>query len=322
MIKKLKGAALGVALAVSAAYAAVPAQAGDVAETKDPIIVAINDWSSQLVTAHIVGGMFERMGYRVEYVQADAMAQFAGLETGDLHIQVEIWPTTQGDRFAASLGTGNLLDMGELGTFAREEWWYPLYMKEFCPTLPDWHALLEADCAEAFSSIETAPMGRYLGGPAQWEGFDEERVEALGLPFEVVHAGSDAAMWAELDSAYARKGPALQWVWVPHWWPAKYQGEFVEFPPYTPECYADPSVGVNPDMAYDCGKPMGMMHKAAWAGGESTWTAAWNAFRNYEMDTDTYAKLITQIEVEGNDYKDVAAKWLDDNETIWMAWWN
>ena len=129
-------------------------------------------------------------------------------------------------------------------------------------------------------------------------------------------------MWAELDSAYARKGPALQWVWVPHWWPAKYQGEFVEFPPYTTECYADPSVGVNPDMAYDCGKPMGMMHKAAWAGGETKWTAAWNAFRNYNMDTDTYAVLITSIEVEGNDYKDVAAKWLDDNEATWMAWWN
>ncbi|MEM7229038.1 MAG: PepSY domain-containing protein, partial [Planctomycetota bacterium] len=29
-------------------------------------------------------------------------------------------------------------------------------------------------------------------------------------------------------------------------------GEFVEFPPYSPECYADPSVGVNPDAADDC----------------------------------------------------------------------
>ena len=32
--------------------------------------------------------------------------------------------------------------------------------------------------------------------------FDDERVEALGLPFEVIHAGTDAALFAEL----ARRG--------------------------------------------------------------------------------------------------------------------
>jgi glycine betaine/proline transport system substrate-binding protein len=320
MIGKFRAAAFVGALLSAAALVAAPA-VGEVPESKDPIKVAINDWSSQLVTARIVGGMFERMGYKVEYIQADAMAQFAGLETGDIHIQTEIWPTTQGDRFNASLATGNVLDMGELGTFAIEDWWYPLYMKEYCPTLPDWHALLEEDCAEAFSSIETAPLGRYLGGPAQWEGFDEERVEALGLPFEVVHAGSDAAMWAELESGYNRTGPVLQWVWVPHWWPVKYEGEFVDFPPYTPECYEDPSWGVNPDLAYDCAKPRGMMHKAAWASGESKWTGAWNAFRNYVMDQDTYAVLITQIELEGGDVEDVANQWLDENSDTWKAWW-
>jgi len=30
-----------------------------------------------------------------------------------------------------------------------------------------------------------------------WAGFDDERVEALGLDYEVVHAGTDAALFAE-----------------------------------------------------------------------------------------------------------------------------
>ena len=42
-----------------------------------------------------------------------------------------------------------------------------------------------------------------------WGGFDEERVEALDLPFEVVHAGTDAALFAELESAYQRKAPFM-----------------------------------------------------------------------------------------------------------------
>ena len=77
------------------------------------------------------------------------------------------------------------------------------------------------------------PRGRYLGGPVTWSGFDDERVEALGLDYEVVHAGTDGALFAELESAYQRKAPILLWVYTPHWAPAKYEGEWVEFPKYT-----------------------------------------------------------------------------------------
>jgi glycine betaine/proline transport system substrate-binding protein len=82
-----------------------------------------------------------------------------------------------------------------------------------------------------------------------WGGYDDERVEALELDYEVVHAGTDAALFAELESAYQRQAPILLWIYTPHWATAKYQGEWVEFPKYTPECYSDPSWGVNPDMA-------------------------------------------------------------------------
>ena len=137
-------------------------------------------------------------------------------------------------------------------------------MKEKCPGLPDWQAL--NDCAEAFSTPETAPKGRYLGGPVTWGGFDDERVEALGLDFEVVHAGTDAALFAELQSAYQRKAPFLGWVYAPHWAPSKFEGEWVEFPSYTDECYSDPSWGINPDMAYDCGKPQRLDQEGRLAG--------------------------------------------------------
>ncbi len=78
-------------------------------------------------------------------------------------------------------------------------------------------------CAASFSTAETAPKGRYLGGPVTWEGFDDERVRRLKLPFTVIHAGTDAAMFAELDSAYQRKAPIMLWIYSPHWAPAKYK---------------------------------------------------------------------------------------------------
>ena len=129
-----------------------------------------------------------------------------------------------------SIATGKVEVLGPTGMQAKEEWWYPAYMKEKCPGLPNWEALKDPACAEAFATAETAPKGRYLGGPVTWGGFDEERIEALDLPFEVIHAGTDAALFAELESAYQRQAPILLWIYAPHWAPAKYEGEWVEFP--------------------------------------------------------------------------------------------
>ena len=262
-----------VSLALSAMLAVAPALA---AESSDPIKLTLHDWSGQLITTKLMGEVLKEAGYNVEYVQADYIAQFAGLKTGDLHVAMEIWETTGREAMDEAFATGDVVNLGETGLQAIEEWWYPSYMKERCPGLPNWEAL--KDCAEEFSTPETAPFGRYLGGPVTWGGFDEERVEALGLDFEVVHAGTDAALFAELEAAYQRQDPIMLWVYAPHWAPAKYDGEFVEFPPFSPECYADPSVGVNPDAAYDLifldppyGKGMG--EKALAAAVKGGWVA-------------------------------------------------
>ena len=299
------------------AFAAAPATA-EAPESDEPIILTLHDWTGQYITTTIMGEVLKSMGYNVEYVQADYIAQFAGLESGDLHVAMEMWETTGKDAMEASLATGNTLDLGETGMFAKEEWWYPIYMKEQCPGLPDWEALNA--CAELFSTPETAPMGRYLGGPVTWGGYDDERVEALAMDFEVVHAGTDAALFAELESAYQRQAPFVGWVYAPHWAPAKYEGEWVEFPEYTDECYSDPAWGGNPDEAYDCGKPSGWIKKVGWAGGEETWPCAYEAVRAFTIDNDTMGALVAEVDLEGRTVDEVVAEWMDANQPVWQGW--
>jgi glycine betaine/proline transport system substrate-binding protein len=173
--------------------------ANGAAESQDPIKLTLHDWTGQLLTTQIMGEVLKKAGYNVEYVQADYIAQFAGLKTGDLHVAMEIWETTGREAMDEATATGSVVNLGETGMQAIEEWWYPSYMTEVCPGLPDWQAL--NDCAAKFATPETAPKGRYLGGPVTWGGFDDERVEALEMDFEVVHAGTDAALFAELESA-------------------------------------------------------------------------------------------------------------------------
>ena len=304
------------ALALAAAFA-MPASAQ---ESTDPIKLTLHDWTGQLITTELMGEVLKKAGYSVEYVQADYLAQFAGLETGDLHVAMEMWETTGREAMDKSLATGNVENFGATGMKAKEEWWYPEYMKEKCPGLPNWEALKDPACAEAFSTPETAPNGRYLGGPVTWEGFDDERVVSLGLPFTVIHAGTDGAMFAELESAYQRQAPIMLWIYSPHWAPAKYKGEWVEFPEYTAECYTDPAWGSNPDAQYDCGKPFGEIYKYAWAGMKDKWPVAYKVAKNYSLTSDELNAMSGKVDLDGMAPEEVAAEWIAANEAKWKGW--
>ena len=305
-------------LILATALAGIGAAAWADAESQDPIKLTLHDWTGQLLTTTIMGKVLGEAGYNVEYVQADYIAQFAGLKTGDLHVAMEIWETTGREAMDEAIATGALVNMGESGMEAIEEWWYPAYMEEVCPGLPDWKAL--NDCAEEFSTPETAPMGRYLGGPVTWGGFDDERVEALEMDFEVVHAGTDAALFAELESAYQRRAPIVLWVYSPHWAPAKYDGKFIEFPPYSKECYADASVGMNPDMAYDCGKPTGPIWKVAWEGVAEKWPGAAKAIKAFSINNDDMGAMVAAVDLEGGSVEATADAWLAANKGTWSSW--
>lgn len=287
-------------------------------ESQDPIRLTLHDWTGQYISTNIMAAVLEEAGYNVELVQADYLAQFAGMKTGDVDVAMELWATTAADVLNEAVASGGVVNMGETGMLAKEEWWFPSYMKETCPGLPDWKAL--NDCAEQFSTTETAPKGRYLSGPVTWGGFDEERVQALGLNYEVIHAGTDAAMFAELESAYQRKAPILLWVYDPHWAPAKYEGEWIEFPAYEAACYTDPAWGTNKDLAYDCGKPNGPIWKAAWAGMEEKWPGAFKAVQAFTMTNAEMDRMVGEVDLDGKSVEDVVDEWMTANEATWKAW--
>lgn len=317
LVQTLKRSLLPAALAASLlGAAAAPAAAAP--ESTDPIKITLHDWTGQLVSAHIMGEVLKKAGYNVEYVQADYLAQFAGLKTGDLDLAMEIWATTGREALEEAVASGGVENLGETGLQAIEEWWYPDYVKEKCPGLPKWEAL--KDCAEVFATPETSPKGRYLGGPVTWGGFDEERVEALDLPFEVVHAGTDAALFAELESAEQRKAPIVLWIYAPHWAPAKYKGEFVEFPPFEKACYEDPAWGSNPDATHDCGKPRGPIWKAGWSGLKDKWPGAYKAIKAFQLDNDEMGRMVGEIDLDGKKLDDVVAAWMGANEARWSTW--
>ncbi|MGI9332757.1 MAG: ABC transporter substrate-binding protein [Gammaproteobacteria bacterium] len=306
--------------AIAAAVAGMLATTGAVAaDSTDPIIIPTHNWSSQIVMSHIVGNILSGMGNNVEYTSTDSQAVYESVRLGDVTLELEVWEGAFGVAFKEALKKGGIVDVGDHDAVTREEWWYPSYVEELCPGLPDWEALNK--CAEMFATPETKPNGRFLGGPVDWLKKDQERVDALGMNFTVVNAGSASALWAELDSASRRKAPIVLFNWTPNFIEAVHEGKFIEFPRYDKGCKDDPAWGTNPDMTHDCGNPPdGFLKKAAWEGMKAKWPQAYAVLQKVNFTNAQIAEMAKLVDVDEMEPEEAADAWLKGNESVWKPW--
>jgi len=291
------------------------------ADSEDPIVIPVHNWSSQIVMSHVLGQIFEGEGLYVEYVTTDSQAVYESLRLGDVTLELEVWEGAFGASFRAAMEKGGIVDVTDHNAVTREDWWYPMWTKDACPGLPSWEAL--NDCAEIFATPETGDKGRYLDGPVDWLKHGQERVEALDMDFVVVNAGSAAALWAEIGSAEVDKTPIVVFNWTPNFAEAVWPGEFVEFPEWEEGCDTDPAVGPNPDATYDCGNPAnGYLKIAAWEGMEEKWPDAYALLEKVSFTNPQIAEMAKLVDVDDYEAEVAAEIWLEDNEDVWQAWLN
>ena len=289
------------------------------AESGDPINIPIHNWSSQIVGAHIVGKILNHHGYKTEYVPSDSQVVYTSMCEGDVHLVHEVWQGAFGVAFEKVVREGCVIDVATHAAKTREEWWYPDYVERQCPGLPDWQALNR--CAALFAVAETGAKGRFLAGPVDWLKYDKERVEGLGMNFQVVNAGSAAALWAELAAASKQQKPIVLFNWTPNFIEAVYAGKFIEFPEYDAKCKEEPAWGLNPDKTHDCGNPKdGYLKIGVWQGFEEKWPKAYRVLQQLTFSNADIALMAKLADIDGMEPEEAADKWLADNEAKWLAW--
>lgn len=293
LAKPLLGAALAFAMAGGAA--------ADVPESERPIRIPLHNWTGAQISGALGGQILERMGYNVEYVALAALAAAAAVADGEVTYTPEIWDNNMGDRWPKLLEAGQVVDMGDVGIDGREGWLYPRHMEEMCPGLPDWDAFL--GCAETFSTAETFPNGRFLDYPSEWQSRAGDLIRKEGLPFDVVPAGSEGSLVAELNSAVERQAPLVMMFWAPHWVLFQHEYGWVDIP--------DDLV-----TEYSLQKPR--IFKIGWPGIDDEWPVAARFLRNFRIDNKTQELLMGQIDNEGRDLLEVTDEWLDDNPDVWQ----
>ena len=155
-----------------------------------------------------------QLGFTVEYKDLAEQVSWEGFETGEVDAIVENWghadliQTYVTDK-AVAVAAGSTGIDGIIG------WFVPPWMAEQYPDITDWNKL--NGYAEMFKTSESGDKGQFLAGDPSFVTSDQGIIDGLELDFQVVYAGSEAALIEAFRKAEQDKTPLLGYFYSPQW---------------------------------------------------------------------------------------------------------
>ena len=297
----------------------------ETAETKGKIVLVEQDWDGNLVTTAVAQILLEQeVGYEVElkFAPADSAPMMIGLETGDFDFVCCNWPSFSHALLAEYVDSDNptVERLGPSGVEGTSKWYVPTYLikgdaargiQASAPDLQSYQQLNQYK--DLFSTADTRGKGRLLDFTPAWDYRNQERLDALGVDFEVVFSGSEAASFAELDASYKRGDPILLPLWAPHWSHVKYDLTEIQLPTWTEACYP---AGTE----YKCDWPIDPVQKLTWPGLKDKFPDAYQFLQNLTIDNAQQNEMVFNVAEGGMTPLEAAQLWVDDNEAIWRPW--
>lgn len=295
-----------------------PASAQSVPESTDPIVLSKLDWTGQFVTTEVAAEILRRMGYKVEILQITQVPMIEAMEEGRITASLENWYQALAPQYKAATDAGKLINLGPTGLDGAEGWYYPAYVEADCPGLPSWRAL--KDCAGIFATPETAPKGRLLDYPAEWNPDAQKWINALGLNLAAVPSGGEGSTAAELRSATLRKEPILLQWWEPTWVATKFNLKQVKLDEDGEACKLAKQATIETRKSFDCAGGGIEINKLAWPKLKEKWPAAYRFLKAYQITNDMQGPMAMAVETEDRKPEDAAKEWVANNEAVWKPW--
>jgi glycine betaine/proline transport system substrate-binding protein len=304
---------LGPALLAAVALV-IAACGGGAAEGSDTVRLVANPWPGSYANAHVAAALLEQeLGLKVEIVEIDENAQWAGLDDGSLDAVLEVWPSGHADNYATYIvELRSVEDGGPLGAVGQIGWFVPSALLEQYPDLDSWEGLRGRE--QLFATSETGSSGQFLAADPSFVQFDAAIIANLGLDLTVVQSGSEAAQLAAVDAAIGRGDPVLFYFYTPHWLHARYELTQVALPPWTEACEALPPA------RRDCGYPPDVLFKAFTIGLAQRLPAAHTLLSRMRLTNEDQSAITFAMDVEGLEPAAAARAWLDANEAVWRTW--
>ncbi len=332
-MKKLRKAWIGIPLALLltvALAAGLACEQADDTETDEmdemgTLYLVDQDWNGQLVVTAVAQILLEQeMGHTVatKFAPADSAPLFLGLENGDFHFVCCNWPSYSADLLTEYVDADDATvdRMGPVGISGTGGWYVPSYVingdseRGIEAVAPDLQTVDDMNQYKSvFATSDTGTSGRLLEFTPAWDTRPEERLEAFGVDFQVVFAGSEGAALAELDAAFQRGDPIMTYLWEPHWAHAKYNLIQIEMPEWTSDCYPDGE-------RYDCGYPTDPVAKLIWPDLQDEFPEAYEFLSNFQMTNAQQNEIVLNLTENDLPVRAAAQEWVDANESVWRAW--
>ncbi|MFC6285394.1 ABC transporter substrate-binding protein [Nocardioides sp. GCM10027113] len=289
------------------------AQAGESGDCGE-LNMAVNPWVGYEASAYVVGHVAsEQLGCKVNYKDLKEDVSWQGFGTGEVDVVIEDWghPDLEAKFVADKGGDGSATDFGENGNVGIIGWYVPGWLAEENPDILNWENLDKY--SNEFATSESGGKGQFLGSDPSYVQFDEAIIDNLGLDYEVVFSGGEAATITAFQKAQNNEDWLIGYFWEPQYIHAEVPMEKVELPPYEEGCQEDPA-------KVDCDYPETPLKKfvsTSWVeeGGPGV-----ELVRNFSWTNDDQNLVAKYITADGMSPEDAAAKWVADNQDVVDGW--
>lgn len=275
--------------------------------------LAVGPWIGAEADAYVVGLVAQQeLGCSVEYKNLKEDVSWQGLGTGEVDVIMEDWghPDLE-KKFFAGTGDGSAQDFGPTGNVGIIGWFVPPWLAKEHPELLEWENLNQY--AGEFATSESGGKGQFLGADPSYVQFDEAIVDNLGLDFEVVFSGSEAASIEAFRSAEKNKEFMIGYFWEPMWLFAELPLERVALPPYEEGCQDIPA-------EVDCDYPETVLKKIVSTEWVEEGSPAVELVRSFEWSNDDQNAVAKYIALDGMSAEDAAAQWVAENPEKVASW--
>lgn len=288
---------------------------GDAAD-KPTITLIQNTWPASELNVNVASILIQNeLGYNVEIVTVEEGVQWTTLAASDADASLEVWPSGHGANIQQYITEQKVVeDGGPLGPVGKIGWFVPTYVVEEHPELATWEGYQDPANAALFATAETGDKGAFLAGSPGWTQYDEQIINNLGLPFQVITTGSEEALLAAVAAAYERQEPVLFYFYTPHAIFSQFDLTQVELPAYSDECYAKIDAG-----GVDCAYPDDVLLKIFSTELQGKAEDVYTLLKNFNYTNEDQIEMLGMLE-EGKTVPEAAQAWVDAHEDTWSAW--
>ncbi|HEY2880386.1 ABC transporter substrate-binding protein, partial [Nocardioides sp.] len=273
--------------------------------------IAVNPWTGYVADAYVVGVVAqEKLGCTVNYKNVKEEVGWQGMSSGTIDTILENWGHADlVKKYITDQKT--VEDAGMTGNEGIIGWYVPPWMAQKYPDITNWKNLNKY--ASMFKTSESGGKGQLLDGDPSYVTNDEALVKNLGLNYQVVVGGSEAALIQSFRSAEKNHTALLAYFYEPQWFFSEMKLVRVHLPKYTPGCDADAA-------KVACDYPPYHLNKLISTKFADGGSPAVTLVKNFHWTNDDQNTVAEYIAKDGMKPEDAAKKWIDANPDLVNQW--